>query len=1088
MNLKDLTRKVVATISLCLLTVVALAQNQTVSGIVTDDFGEPMIGVNVAVKGTTTGIMTDLDGKYSLHSVKSSDVLVFSYIGYTTKEVAVGKQNAINVQMAEDRAVLEEVVFIGYGVQSKKDLTGSVASVKAKDVAALPVASATEALTGKLAGVNITTTEGSPDADVKIRVRGGGSLSQDNSPLYIVDGFEVSSISDIAPSEIESIDVLKDASSTAIYGAKGANGVIIVTTKSGKEGKVGINFGASYGLKKARKLVKVMSPYDYAYYQYELGSTDYGDFNDLLVWKSIEGQDYQDQIFGNTGNQQQYNLSVNGGNKFVKFNVSYAHNGENSIMKNSNFRKDNANAKLNFNFTKWLTLDVTGRMSYQTVEGLGSGADTNESNAANSIVANAARFRPVNPLAADDEDESSTTSQKNPFQRLDATSKEKTRFQRSFSAGLNLKPIKNFTWRSELGFTWTDSDVDQVWLEDATQNSSYGDFGSPQSFLEREDTKYWKNANTLTYDNKKLFGGRDHINVMVGQEWSSTQKTLTQDIRTLFPHGYSFQQVLDRPQDGTPKTPYEYISADDNMFSFFGRLNYIMAEKYLLTFTMRADASSKFAEGHRWGSFPSAALAWRLSDEDFMKNTEDWLSNLKLRLSFGTAGNNRIPANSVYTTFASSNASAYGPFFNDGTKEGTVSPMLEHATTLSNEKLKWETTITRNFGIDYGFIDGRLSGTVDVYWNTTKDLLMKTAIPASSGYTYQYQNFGQTSNRGFELTLKAVIVDNKKWGLEFNGNVSYNRSKIDELALDSPWQSSNWSGSTIAKYEDFRVEEGGRLGEVWGYKTDGFFTVYDPVSNPNGELVRNSGNTAWVLRDGVKNDSKTITGGNYYPGGLKLKCDENGDPVKQKLGNTIAPWSGGFGFNARYTQWDFSVYCNYSLGNQIVNGTKLATSFYTGSAKGYNLNNDFAVGNRYSWIDPATGLNLGNPGSDALAYYGSTDAIGARLNEINQNAKIYNPCAVTGMQLIDYAVEDASFLRIQNITVGYSLPKNVIRKLHMSQVRFYVTGYNLFCITNYSGADPEVDTSSKKNAMCPGIDYAAYPKSRSGVVGVNVSF
>ncbi len=1060
---------------------------QTVSGVVKDQTGEPIIGANILEQGTTNGTITDLDGNFTLRLSGNKHLLEISYVGMKSKTVDVKGKTKIEVTLEDDSKLVDEVVVIGYGTVNKRDLTGSVGSVSAKQIGELPVASASEALQGKLAGVSVTTTEGSPDADVKIRVRGGGSLSQDNSPLYIVDGFEVSSISDIAPSDIESIDVLKDASTTAIYGAKGANGVIIVTTKSGRAGKIDVNFGASFGIKKARKLVKVMDPYNYAYYQYELGSTDYGDFDDLEIWKSIKGEDYQDKIFGNVGTQNQYNLSVSGGNELVKFNVSYSHNGENSIMKLSSFRKDNGNAKLNFKFTKWLSLDLNGRISYQKVKGLGSGADTNESNAANSIVANSARFRPINPLAADDDDESSTSSQKNPYERLVATYKAKTKFQRSFSAGLVVKPIKNFTLRSELGYTWTDTDTDQVWLEDATQNSSYGDFGSPQSFIGRVDAKTWKNANTITYDNKKLFGGRDRINVLVGQEWSSAQEIETQNVRTQFPHGYSFDNVLDNQDKGVAKTPYRYESPDENMFSFFGRLNYTLNEKYLLTLTMRADASSKFAEGNRWGYFPSAAFAWRLSEEKFMAGTRDWLSSLKLRLSYGTAGNNRIPSNSVYTTYSAANATAYAPYFTENGKESSKS-MLEHATTLSNEKLKWETTITRNIGIDYGFANNRVSGTFDLYWNTTKDLLMKTAIAGSSGYTMQYQNFGQTSNKGFEFTVKAQIVDKKDFGLEFNGNVSYNRNNIDKLALDSPWQSSNWSGSTLSKYEDFRVEEGGRLGEVWGYKTNGFYTVYDPETNPNGELVRNASNTAWVLRDGVKDNSASITGGNYYPGGLKLKCDEDGTPIKQRLGNTVAPWAGGFGFNARYKQFDFTLYCNYSFGNQIVNGTKLATSFYSGSAKGYNLNSDFNLANRYTWIDPATGYNLANPSSEVLAYYGTTDVIQSRLNEINKGASIYNPCAVSTIQLIDTAVEDASFLRIQNITLGYSLPKSAIRKAHMSNVRFYLTGYNLFCFTSYSGADPEVDTSSKKNAMCPGIDYAAYPKSRSYVLGVNVSF
>lgn len=308
-----------------------------------------------------------------------------------------GGQKQLDVVLEEDTETLDEVVVIGYGTVNKRDLTGSVASVSAEDIAAVPVSSATEALTGKLAGVNITTTEGSPDADVKIRVRGGGSLSQDNSPLYIVDGFPVSSISDIAPSEIQSIDVLKDASSTAIYGARGANGVIIVTTKSGTEGKTQVDFGASFGLKKVTRLTKVLDPYNYVAYQHELGSTDYGNYSDMDIWKSVEGYDFQDDIFGRTGNQAQYNVNVSGGSKQIKYNVSYAHNDEKSIMLGSGFNKNNINAKINAELNQWMSLDFNARMSYTTIDGLSGGADTNESSAANSIVANAVHFRSVDP-------------------------------------------------------------------------------------------------------------------------------------------------------------------------------------------------------------------------------------------------------------------------------------------------------------------------------------------------------------------------------------------------------------------------------------------------------------------------------------------------------------------------------------------------------------------------------------------------------------------------------------------------------------------------------------------------------------------
>lgn len=1058
------------------------AQTVTLKGNVIDTNGEPIIGASVVEKGNTTnGTITNLDGKFSI-KIDGKKILVVSYIGMKTQEVPLQGRKEIKITMTDDSKALDEVVVIGYGTVNKRDLTGSVASISAKDLASIPVSSATEALTGKLAGVSITTTEGSPNADIKIRVRGGGSLSQDNSPLYIVDGFPVSSISDIAPSEIQSIDVLKDASSTAIYGARGANGVIIITTKEGKEGKVQVDFGASYGFKKVTKLNQVMSPYDYVAYQYELGREDYGDFEDVNLWKSMPGTDFQDEIFGCTGSQAQYNLNVSGGSKQLKYNVSYAHNEEKSIMLGSGFKKDNVNAKINSELNQWLSLDFNARMNYTSIDGLSGGADTNESNAANSIVANAARFRPVNPLAYDlDDDETNSLTQKDPLVRLLGVYKKRNTFSQNYNVGLNWKPFKNFTFRSEFGYSWKFDDTDQVWDADGAQNSKLGYSGQPQLVFTRVNTENWRNANTLTYDNRKLFGGRDKINVLLGHEVSSNQQKVRENTSVAFPISMSIDEVLSTAGVGTALPNQTSISAKENLLSFFGRANYTLMDKYLLTATVRADGSSKFAKGNQWGVFPSVALAWRISDEAFLKSAKDWLSSLKLRLSYGTAGNNRINSGLTYTAYTLSSNSSKAPFFND-----IRNSMLELGSSLSNPGLKWETTVTRNFGLDYGFLNNRFSGSLDFYWNTTNDLLMKTEIPGNSGYNYQYQNFGSTSNKGVELTVNAVIADSKKFGLNFNMNISYNRNHIDKLNTENPWQSSSWAGSTIAKYEDFRVEQGGRLGEVWGYKANGFFTAYDPVGNPSGELIMSG--TNWILKDGLKDNSNTITGGNYYPGGLKLKCDKEGNPVKQRLGNTVAPVNGGFGVNGRAGNFDFTVFFNYSIGNKLVNGAKLATSFYAGSSYGYNLNKDFALAKRYSWIDPANGLNLGRPSSNTLDLYGGEMGLITRLNEINGNAAIYNPAAVTTMQLIDYAVENASFLRLNNITVGYALPKAWVRKCYMQNVRLYLTGYNLLCMTKYSGADPEVDTSSKRNAMTPGVDYAAYPKSRSFVGGINVTF
>ena len=1059
---------------------------QTVKGTVKDANGEPVIGATVQEQGTKNVAVTDLDGNYSIKTT-GGNKLQFSYIGMKTQTVDASGKTVVNVTLEDEATALDDLVVIGYGAVKKRDLTGAVTSVSAEDIGQIPVANVSEALTGKMAGVNITTTEGSPDADVKIRVRGGGSLSQDNSPLYVVDGFPVESISDISPSEIESIDVLKDASSTAIYGARGANGVIIVTTKSGSEGKIQVNFNGSLGWKKVTKMVDTMDPYNFTYYQYEMGNKTYGSYKDLEIWKSVKGRDYQDEMFGRTGLQKQYNVNVSGGSKEVKFNLSFAHTDEESIMYGSGYAKNNINAKLNAKLNKWLTLDFNGRMAFTKLDGLSGGADTNESNAANSTVANTVKWNPVEPLSSGDEgdEESSSNTRRNPMERIMDTYKYRERFQQNYNVALNWKPFKGLTFRTEFGYGWKYNNTDQVWGANAVTNSKYGYNGQPQAYFERVENKNWRNSNTLTYDNDKLFGGRDHLNVLIGQEWSSEQDVTRTNVSVAYPTTMTIQEVLANTAAGTALPNSGNIAAKENILSYFGRINYTMADKYLATFTLRADGSSKFGKGNQWGWFPSAALAWRISEENFMKSSQDWLSNLKLRLSFGMAGNNRINSGLIYPVYSMPEQDdAKFPEWNTGNSGLSTPSLLQHGKYLYNPDLKWETTITRNVGLDFGFWNNRISGTLDFYWNTTKDLLMQTSIPSNTGYEDQYQNFGKTSNKGIEFAVNAVLVDKKNFGLNFNFNIAYNKNKIEELNTSSPWQSSNWSGSTISEYEDFRVEAGGALGEIWGYKVDGIYTAYDPATG-TGDLIFQNG--AWQFADGRKDNSSTKFG-SLAPGGIKLQVDENGAPIKQRLGNTIPTTTGGFGFDGRVGNFDFNVFFNYSLGNKIVNGTKLATSFRAGSSQGYNLVADFNVDNRYTWIDPNTGMNIGNPATATINAYGGIENIYARLNEINAGRTLWNPASATKMVLLDWAVEDADFLRVQNITVGYTLPKKWVKALYLENVRIYFTGYNLFCFTGYDGYDPEVDTSSKKNPMCPGVDYAAYPKSRTFVGGINVTF
>ena len=492
-------------------------QAQTISGNVKDPTGEPVIGATVMEQGTQNGTVTDFDGNFTITLKGKSHKLVFSYVGMQNQTVDVAGKSSVNVNMKDDAQMLDEVVAIGYGTVRKKDLTGAVAQVGAKQIENIPVTDVSQALQGKMSGVNVTVADGAPDAESTIRVRGGGSLSQDNSPLYIVDGFEVADISDIAPSEIETIDVLKDASSTAIYGAKGANGVIIVTTKSGTDARIPkINFNASWSWKKAAKFQKVLSPYDYAMAKYEMttGSTNnpttygkrnsLGFYNDLDIYKSVAGMDYQDEIFGRTGFQQMYNVNIAGGTKILQYNVTYAHDDQDAIMLNSGSSKNNISGKLKWKPNKYIAIDASVRLSYQKVEGLGSGADTNESNAATSIVANSVAYSPIAGVSIDDDDdELQQTNTYSPLQRLLGTYKKVTNNKQTYNIGFTWKPWKHWSFKTEFSYNHNNKITDQVWTAEATTSAKTYK-GSAQSRYYEDKKKGWTSKNYVTYDNKKL--------------------------------------------------------------------------------------------------------------------------------------------------------------------------------------------------------------------------------------------------------------------------------------------------------------------------------------------------------------------------------------------------------------------------------------------------------------------------------------------------------------------------------------------------------------------------------------------------------
>ncbi len=1057
------------------------AQNITVKGTVKDKSGEPIIGASVVEKGTTNGTMTDLDGKFTL-KISGKKPLKASYIGMKSQEVVIKGNTTIDIVLEDDAVTLNDVVVIGYGTVAKKDLTGSVSSISAKDLASIPVTNAAEAITGKLAGVQVTTTEGSPDAEIKIRVRGGGSLSQDNSPLYIVDGFPVSSISDIAPTDIQSIDVLKDASSTAIYGARGANGVIIITTKSGKEGKVQVSLNTSFGVKKIAKELDVLNPYEYVMYQYELDpqtggspttfNSYYGVYDDLNIYKSDKGTNWQDKVFGRTGNQQNYNLSVSGGSKATKFNISYTRSDEKSIMIGSGFEKNNINAKINTDINKWLSLDFSARLSYQVIDG----ASVSNGSGSNTKLRNAVKYAPTKGLRGfdsnlDDEDANSAESSSllyDPVQSVNDEYRKQKKFSNYYNAGLNWNITKRLTARGEGGYSFAYADVDNVYGPSTSTSKNNG--GQPILVLDKDRTQSWREAFTLTYDKKDLLW-KDKLNLLIGQEITSSQTTTNTAESRYFPSEMSIGEILATPSYGKPQPTTTFIGADDRLASFFGRINYTVMDKYLFTVTVRTDGSSKFLKGHQWGYYPSAAAAWRISDESFMKENEEWLSNLKLRLSYGSAGNNRIPNSSTKQVYSASTDKYYYP-------GEEIANQLEPSSYLPNPDLKWETTYTRNIGLDFGLFKNRLSGTLDLYWNTTKNLLIAAPLAANSGYKYQYQNFGQTSNKGIELSLQGYIVDTKDFSLSATFNIAFNKNKIDKFVNGSSTKkayTSGWNGSA-EPLEDFLVEQGGSVGKIYGYVTDGMYTFDD--------FTFDTSKNKWILNDGVADNSAITSSGNYFgPGALKFKniADKDNNIVDQNdktvIGDTNPIHTGGFSISARYKNFDVSAFFNWSYGNDVYNANKLDYSAQLLSRKYQNLISEMDLTHRFTTIDPLTGYNI---------YYGS-NANPERLKELNQNASIWMPLH-TNTPLHSWAVEDGSFLRLNNVSIGYNLPKSLMKKLQIESLRVYVTGYNLHCWTKYSGYDPEVDTRSKNNPLTPGVDYSAYPKSRTFVGGINLTF
>lgn len=1087
----------------------------TVTGKVIDTDNQPVIGANVVVKGTTIGTMTGVDGKFSISAPSASSIIVVSFIGYVPQEFIVGNNPVLNVTLQAEATSLDEVVVIGYGTVRKRDLTGSVASVSGAQIAAVPVSNAAQAMVGKLPGVTVVSQDGRPDATLSIRVRGGGSISQSNDPLFIVDGFPVSSISDIPSELIESIDVLKDASSTAIYGARGANGVIIVTTKSGQSGKMSVSYDGYIQFNEPTKYLETLDAYDYIAYNWGYAraiSAAYGNAWEMLWgigsqeaaysnpdgidhYRNVAAKNYSKEAYGNSFSHN-HNLNISNGNDKTRYLFSLNYTSDDGMKINSWYKRISATFKIDQKLFKNLNFSFDSR--FTDVDRMGNESTTN---GRGSILSSAYQFRPIatEDVLGELNDQINTQlglydgilqDRYNPVERMkDYMPESRNRSLRS-NAALSWNVFKGLTARSEVGLTnyWNKS---TTWsgavYNDYFNTAGEKTFGGNATLGTSEGWNVrW--ANTLSYEIKAL-GTNHNLSVMAGQEVTNSGSASISIYGNQFPANYDAETAFANMDqyNSLATTVVHGLSSStgtpNRLLSYFGRVNYSFMNRYLFTATFRADGSSRFSPTHRWGYFPAAALGWRISEENFVKNIS-WINNLKLRFSYGSVGNDGISANLWKTAWSSTGQTNFS--INE-VRQVSYTP----ASTIANPNLKWETTVTRDLGLDYAFLKSRIYGTLDFYWNSTKDLLMLTSVSAISGFSSTYDNIGSTSNKGIELSLGGDIIRKKDLTLSATLIVNINRGAVEELAPGVNGLYKTQWGSTMTQPNtgDYVLVVGKPVGQVRGYTYDGFYTADDFDYNDVTKM--------YTLKTGVPDIGSGIiatvygtnankpAGQSAYPGVIKFK-DISGpagvpDGVVNEsdvsiIGDMNPKHTGGFNMNAGYKGIDLALNFNWSYGNQIYNANYLA-ALYGSKEDGLYRNRLDVLANSYKIYDIQDGQ---------LVFV--TDP--AELNALNENATIFMPyqeypvCTSLG-------IEDGSFLRLNNVTLGYSLPKNITNKVHISKFRLYGSIYNALTFTKYSGLDPEVNTNtSQGGAQYPtiGLDWGAYPRARSYTIGLNIEF
>ena len=1062
----------------------AFAQ-QKISGTVLDASGQAVIGAGVVVEGTTNGVVVDLDGNWAL-TVPTGSNLVVSCIGYVDQKFTVqAGRDKYDVVLQESSTMLDETVVIGYGTVKVRDLTGSVSAVSSKDLE-VPVASVGEALQGKMAGVVVSLNDATPGAEPQIRVRGAKSITQTNNPLYIVDGFPVSSLVNVPSDQIKSINVLKDAAATAIYGSRGAAGVVIVTTKSAVEGQTQVTYNGFVQIKDSSSSVRdVMDTYDYM--KFTLGyAADFNvdryaslrqyfgigaeNGNHYADYANVKTHNWQEDLY-KTGIAHSHNLTISNGTKTNRTMFSLNFLNDDGTVINSYFRRINASLKTIEKLSD--TFDVELNVSYSYRQ-----------NRSNPRLASAFRYKPLDTVFGDETASGGfgagydgyISDAANPVELT--WNEQNTNYSHNFRgiAAANWTPLKGLKLRSEIGLSKNFSKTEGY-------VAGYGTTTNSASLRRTESgDMHW--TNTISYE-LPLNTEFHRADVMVGSEWIQNSSEWMRYYAELFPSYFDRDRALAMLSQGTKNNAFtQNVDIPGRSLSFFGRANYTLLDKYMFTFTMRADGSSRFAPNNHWGYFPAGAFAWRVIDEPFMANTKDWLSNLKLRLSYGVTGSDAISSNLWRESWSLSTGATNYTISDNRTDTNTgYGYPYQPGSMAPNPDLKWESTVSRNLGVDYGFLDERIYGTVEGYWSTTYDLLMPVSVKSASGYSYQFQNMGTVSNKGLELSIGGDIVRSKDFTLSANFIYNYNVNRIEKLSNTvtantyGQWVNSEHNPSAGEYY----LREGAAIGSIKVFAYDGWYTTDDFNYDPTTGIYTLKENIVDWSMDSYSTSLKRGANQLAFPGAAKVKdLDGNGyidEADTYELGAMTPPSTGSFNLSGRWKNLDFSANFNYVIGGYLLNYWSLMST--------YGGKDNYFGANRLAFVSEAYSPYRWNNGDLELV----SDP--AELDAMNANATMHTPTSMKGL-LFDRWVEDASYLRLKNLTVGYTLPKSISSKVGMKNIRAYFTASNVFTLTKYTGLDPEVNTNSGRSMggssfPTPGVDNNAYPIARTYTIGLNIT-